>query len=85
MHRQVTLRGMQLQWGRGWGFPLCCLIPLVGALAAVMFGLFPRWESYLLLATCPLCHLLIIWFARHHLMHDEEPETLSQAQPRSPT
>jgi hypothetical protein len=38
----------------------------------------PGWEDYLLLATCPLCHLLVIWFARHHLMHDEEPGTLRE-------
>jgi hypothetical protein len=51
---------------------------LVTALVAVAFGLLPGWEDYLLLATCPLCHLLVIWFARHHLMHDEEPGTLRE-------
>jgi uncharacterized membrane protein len=76
MRRKVVLQGMQLQGGRGWVFPLCCLVPLVSALIAVAFGLFPGWEYYLLLATCPLCHLLVIWFARHHVMRDEEPETL---------
>ena len=75
MGGNVTLQGMDLQWGRGWVFPLCCLVPLVGALAAVSWGFFPGWEYYLLLATCPLCHLLVIWFARHHLMQDEEPRT----------
>jgi hypothetical protein len=38
--------------------------------------LLPGWEDYLLLATCPLCHLLVIWFARHHLMYNEEAGTL---------
>jgi hypothetical protein len=76
MHGQVALQGIQLRWGWGWGFPLCCLVPLVTALVAVAFELLPGWEDYLLLATCPLCHLLVIWFARHHLMHDEEPGTL---------
>lgn len=72
----VTLRAMQLQRGQDWVFPLCCLVLLVAAPIAVAFGLFPGWEYYLLLATCPLCHLLVIWFARHHVMHDEEPGTL---------
>jgi uncharacterized membrane protein len=76
MRGKVVLHGLQLQWGRDWVFPLCCLVPLVSALTAVALGLFPGWEYYLLLATCPLCHLLVIWFARHHVMHDEEPETL---------
>jgi hypothetical protein len=75
MHGQVALQGIHLRWGRGWGFPLCCLIPLVTALVAVALGLFPGWEYDLLLATCPLCHLLIVWFARHYMMHDEEPGT----------
>jgi hypothetical protein len=76
MRGKVALQGIQLQWGQGWVFPLCCLAPLVGALAIVAFGLLRGWEYYLLLATCPLCHLLVIWFARHHLMHDEEPGAL---------
>lgn len=76
MRGKVALQGMQLQWGRGWVFPLCCLVPLIGALIVMALGLFPSWEYYLLLATCPLCHLLIVWFARHHMMHDEKPETL---------
>ncbi|MGH8056184.1 MAG: hypothetical protein ACREOH_02940 [Candidatus Entotheonellia bacterium] len=80
MHGKVVLQGIQLQWGRGWVFPLCCFLPLVGALAAVALGLFSGWQYYLLLATCPLCHLLVIWFARHHLMQDEEPETLASRQ-----
>jgi uncharacterized membrane protein len=76
MRRKVVLQDMQLHWGRGWVLPLCCLVPLLSALIAVALGLFPAWEYYLLLATCPLCHLLVIWFARHHMMHDEEPERL---------
>jgi hypothetical protein len=75
MRGKVALQGLHLHWGRGWVLPLCCPVPLVSALIAVAFGLFPGWEYYLLLATCPLCHLLVIWFARHHPMHDEEPET----------
>jgi len=76
MWGNVALQGILLQWGRGWRFPLCCLVPLVGALVAVAFGLFPGWEYSLLLATCPLCHLLVIWFARYYVMLDEEPGTL---------
>ncbi len=76
MRGKVGLQGLQLQWGRGWVFPLCCLLPLVGTLAALVSGLFWGWEDYLLLATCPLCHLLVVWFARHHLMSKEEPGTL---------
>lgn len=83
MHGKVALQGMHLQWGRGWVFPLCCLLPLVGALAAVALGLFRGWESSLLLATCPLCHLLIIWFARHHLMQDEKSGAFSPPHERS--
>jgi hypothetical protein len=78
MRGRVALQGIHLRWGRGWGFPLCCVVPLVTALVAVAFGLFPGWEYYLLLATCPLCHLLVIWFARHYMMHDEEPGTLRE-------
>jgi hypothetical protein len=51
MRGKVALQGFQLQWGRGWVFPLCCLVPLVGALAMVALGLLPDWEYYLLLAT----------------------------------
>jgi uncharacterized membrane protein len=75
MRGKVALQGLHLHWGRGWVLPLCCFVPLVSALIAVASGLFPGWEYYLLLATCPLCHLLVIWFARHHLMHDAEPDT----------
>ena len=74
MRRRVARQGIQLR--SGWGVPLCCLIPLVTALVAVAFELLPGWEDYLLLATCPLCHLLVIWFARHHLMYNEEAGTL---------
>jgi len=77
MRGTVALQGIHLQWGRGWVLPLCCVVPLIGAVVAVAFGLFPGWEHYLLLATCPLCHLLVIWFAWHHLMHNEERGTLS--------
>jgi hypothetical protein len=76
MRGNIARQGIRLQWGQGWGFPLCCLGSLVGALVAVALGLFPGWEYYLLLATCPLCHLLVIWFARHYVMHDEEPGAL---------
>jgi hypothetical protein len=76
MRGKVGLQGLGLQWGYGWVFPLCCLVPLVSALIAVAFGLFPGWEYSLLLAVCPLCHLWVIWFARHHLIHDEELGTL---------
>jgi hypothetical protein len=42
----------------------------------VALGLFPGWEYLLLLATCPFCRLLVICFARHYMMLDEEPGTL---------
>jgi hypothetical protein len=76
MRGKVAPQGIRPQGGRGWGGPLCCLVALVGALVTVAFGLFPGWEYLLLLATCPLCHLLIIWFTRHYVMLDEEPGTL---------
>jgi hypothetical protein len=76
MRGNVARQGMQLQGRLGWGFPLCCLVPPVGALVTVAFGLFPGWEYSLLLAICPLCHLFVIWFARHDVMLDGEPGTL---------
>jgi hypothetical protein len=76
MRGNVAPQGIQLQGDWGWGFPLCCLIPLVGALVTVALGLFPGWEYLLLLATCPFCRLLVICFARHYMMLDEEPGTL---------
>lgn len=75
MHGKVTLQGLQLHWGRGWVFPLCCLVSLLSALIAMGLELFPGWDYYLLLATCPFCHLLLLWFTRQHLMHDEGLET----------
>jgi hypothetical protein len=70
MRGNVARQGIQLQGGWGWAFPLRCLVPPVGALVAVAFGLFPGWEFSLLLAACPLCHLFVIWFARHDVMLD---------------
>lgn len=49
MRGKVTLQEIQWRWGRGWVFPLCCLMPLVAALSAVALGLFPGWEYNLLL------------------------------------
>ena len=58
MRGKVMLQGMQLHWGRGWVFPLCCLVPLIGALTAVALGLFPGWEYYLL---WPPAHYVTCW------------------------
>jgi hypothetical protein len=71
MRGNVERQGLGLQWGHGWLFPLCRLVPPVSTPIAAAFGLLPGWEYSLLLAMCPLCHLWVIWVARHHLMHDE--------------
>jgi hypothetical protein len=75
MRGRVALQGLNLHGDRGWVLPLCCLVPLIGTSIAAACGLFPGWASDLRLATCPLCHLLVSWVARHHLMRDAESDT----------
>lgn len=66
MRSKVELQDLGLQWGHGWVFPLCCLVPLVSAPIALAFGLFPGWEYSLLLAVCPTLFWVLALFRASH-------------------